>query len=328
MAVTGEGGRMARDVGVPPVRLPSVGDLDSARYDAQIPAAYRNDGNYKNLGSLSTLQYGDSIKWNPKPHVSTKTLPPFAYQNYFGKTLRDSEVQILENYSRSLPSTGFFYQDTYTASGPQTDLKKLYGFRFTYNPTTFGIQDTNDTTIDWTMAPAQKHTVLLTGTQNIGFTLYLNRIADMSALRQAKAEANYGALSRAYGGKISQDDIEGILERGTDYDLEFLYRVCNGEPKKGPAIRAGYTKGASSNFGWLAMTPVWLKLNQNMRFKGSITGMNIDHIMFTQEMIPMLTTVSISFARIPMLSLPDGGKAYQEKMRTDGYLQTPSTPEK
>jgi hypothetical protein len=56
---------------------------------------------------------------------------------------------------------------------------------------------------------------------------------------------------------------------------------------------------ATSDFGFLAPAPIWFRLHDNFKYKVVITSISVNHTMFTEKMIPVMTGVNISMMRIP-----------------------------
>lgn len=298
-----------KDAAAAAAKNAATAGADTERYEAMLESIVS--------GSLKAVNYKTGLRWNPPPHNVTKAYSPLAYQQYLSRAtgFRTERVDAIQRYERSFKNTGFLYQDVQTASGPRYNIAELYGFRFTYNPAKIEITDSNDPSIDWTLSAKQEHTKLLTGTQNITVELLLNRIPDMTAL------ANGQTGTKHYPVPLSETDVQGILERGTDYDLEYLYRVVNGDPRVGPSLNYASGAGASANFGWLTMVPVWMRLNKNMRFKGSVTNISVNHFLFNTQMIPMLTNVTLTFARIPVpTGIVQNDKLLQTNLQTSGFL--------
>ena len=252
----------------------------------------------------------DTARYNPPTHISTrrysKGLKTQALQpvgNYLYNPNVDLPGSISQNFQRVEvdPSVyaggklGRIVQDSGSASVVNTkDPKKLWGFRYTYNPTTISYQVQGNTSVDWTLS-SNDPAALLAGNIQVNFQLYLNRIADMTQLR-TNPNQGYGQPA------LSQEQIDGILNRGTEYDIEYLYRVCNGDPDtsfgKNPLLSYN---GTSSDIGILKMLPVWLYINDNMKLFGSIASINVNHAMFTLDMVPILSTVDITFVRYPAI---------------------------
>lgn len=217
-----------------------------------------------------------------------------------------SSASVLDSYYRA--ERGRIFQDSQGATvlntNPDKDLKvsgdtgvKQWGFRFMYNPTSFSYSSASNNQVDWTLG-SKDPTLLLTGNQTVEFELYINRIADMSFLRQIK---NLDDTKRAYPRALYQEEVDGILHRGTEYDIEFLYRVLNGDPLKDPLLFGPNYKGRTADFGFTTAVPCWLVLNDNLRYYGSVANFRVNHVMFDLNMVPMLTVMSVSFSRYPAL---------------------------
>jgi hypothetical protein len=59
--------------------------------------------------------------------------------------------------------------------------------------------------------------------------------------------------------------------------------------------------GVTADFGYTTGVPCWLVLNENLRYFGSVASFQVNHVMFDLNMVPMLSTVSITFSRYPAL---------------------------
>ena len=264
----------------------------------------------KVTGSAPPANPDLKARYNPPTHVSTRrytsglkmealqAVPGYSYNS--GADLPGS---IGQNFQRvevnpsifSGGKLGKIVQDPGSAAVVNTkEPKKLWGFRYTYNPTTIQYQVQGNTSVDWTLS-SNDPAALLAGNIQVNFQLYLNRIADMT---QLKTNPNQGYGQPA----LIQEQIDGILNRGTEYDIEYLYRVCNGDPDtslgKNPMLTYN---GTSSDVGILKMLPVWLYVNDNMKLFGSVASINVSHAMFTLDMIPILSTVDITFTRYPAI---------------------------
>ena len=225
------------------------------------------------------------LKRNPIPYSANSDLPGSISQQFQKATVDPSAY---------VGKLGRIIQDPNTATLVNIkEPKLLWGFRYTYNPTTIQYAVQGNTAVDWTLG-SNDPAALLAGNMQVTFQLYLNRIADMTQLKTNK--------SKGYVPSLSDIEVQGLLNRGTEYDLEFLYRVCNGDPDdslgKNPLLSYN---GASADIGILKTVPVWLYINDNMKLFGSITNMNVNHAMFTLDMIPILTTVDITFTRYPAI---------------------------
>jgi hypothetical protein len=197
-------------------------------------------------------------------------------------------------------------------------FKVPYGFRFHYNP-----QELNQTigtlqgiSPELMMSGKDQANMITAPTQSstISFTLYLNRIEDMNALANfvgsestvdtttaagiAAASArpiNTDADSKKfYPEEVSAADRRLIKDFGTMYDLEFLFKAVNGE-------MGGYTsplRGVkTADVGWLNGMAVEMHLGRKLRYLARIINISVKHILFTENMVPTLSIVSISAHR-------------------------------
>lgn len=243
----------------------------------------------------------DKIRYNPPNHFVTRSVAhgERTRESFERNGIITNVVGAQEALSTRNRRLGKIYQSEDGAAALNKPAKgelKFWGFKFSYNPQSIQYSTAVDTSIDW-MLNSKDPANLLGGNTQVSIQLYLNRIADMTELKKwNKAKASdYGTN---YPRALRKEEIEGILYRGTEYDLEFLYRVLNGDPGKTALLEYD---GKTSDFGYITGTPCWFHLHNNMRYYGSMANVSVNHVMFTQEMVPMLSTVDISFIRYPSL---------------------------
>lgn len=180
-------------------------------------------------------------------------------------------------------------------------FKVPYGFRFHYNP-----QELNQTigtlqgiSPELMMSGKDQANMITPPTQSstISFTLYLNRIEDMNVL--ANTTRTEPLITDAdsknyYPEVVTQADRKLIKDFGTMYDLEFLFKAVNGE-------MGGYTsplRGVkTADVGWLNGMAIEMHLGRKLRYLARIINISIKHILFTENMVPTLSIVSISAHR-------------------------------
>ena len=180
-------------------------------------------------------------------------------------------------------------------------FKVPYGFRFHYNP-----QELNQTigtlqgiSPELMMSGKDQANMITAPTQSstISFTLYLNRIEDMNVLANTTRTAPLieDADSKNYYPEVvKKADRDLIKDFGTMYDLEFLFKAVNGE-------MGGYTSplrlAKTADVGWLNGMAVEMHLGRKLRYLARIINVSIKHILFTENMVPTLSIVSISAHR-------------------------------
>jgi hypothetical protein len=191
-----------------------------------------------------------------------------------------------------------------------TSTKEIpnWGFRFTYNPSSISYSTTANTPIDWTLGTSDTANVL-GGPTSIAFDLYLNRIADLAELNLKNRPNNYPK-------PLSDVDALGLKTRGTEYDLEFLYRIVNGSPQETDLTS---TKQLTSDFGYITGVPFWLLLHDNMRYYVGLSTMSVNHVMFTTNLVPIFTVVSLTLTRYPVFDKT--GSGYIDRKQAEAYQE-------
>jgi hypothetical protein len=279
----------------------STKNYNKFRESKQSGSGCGDQGSQQNVATPTPTE--DS-RWNPPPHRDSRS-------NSFFEKLQTREYQ---NDKFNTPLTafkdftrGYIYQD---ANGAATlnknpdklkDLaavktaQRLWGFKFMYNPTTFSYSTASNNAVDWTLGQSDPAT-LLAGNSNVTFEVYINRIPDLKYLRLTSPKVPESTI---YKRPLTQVERDGILNRGTEYDIEFLYRVLNGDPLQ-KSLLLNYN-GVTADFGYTTGVPCWLVLNENMRYFGTVASFQVSHVMFDLNMVPMLSTVSVTFSRYPAL---------------------------
>lgn len=251
----------------------------------------------------------DSITYNPPAHYVSRGISHGVRVSDYETAMRDNKSIVIDTFKAnnvfsqfvdSRSNLGRIFQSQGAADAmnvaTQTKGKKpIWGFKFMYNPTSINYSVPMNTAIDWTLS-TQDPANLIAGNISVNFTLYLNRIADMTELMPLKGAPQM--YSKNYPRQLSKEEVEGILLRGTEYDLEYLYRAVNGNrDMKGNSLLT--YNGESADKGYITGVPLWFVLHDNMRYYGSLQNISVDHVVFTDKMVPMLSVVNISFLRYP-----------------------------
>jgi hypothetical protein len=270
------------------------------------------------------------ISANPPNHIWTRrpSLDELMTQNDSNFYVPDpaTAAQVLKTNSAAYSSVtathplGYIIQDVSTAQNLNIKTGKgknqVYQFNFTYNPTTISYTTSANTPIDWTLGNTTDPANVLGGPTIVTFDLYLNRIQDLSLLKR-------GYKAGAYPGKgLSDVDQKGLLNRGTEYDLEWLYRVVNGTPNKTGLLTYG---GETSDYGYITGTPFWLQFHDNMRYYGGLAGLSVNHVMFTKDMIPTLSVVSLTINRYPVFDQSSAKSTGWILQKEKEYLKSTTT---
>jgi hypothetical protein len=137
----------------------------------------------------------------------------------------------------------------------------------------------------------------LEGGSGLQFDLYLNRIEDMNYVRaDGSLRNNLGKDFNAtdiYSESVSTDDIKEIYNKGTMYDLEYLFKSVHGDWGSYKSALRGQT----ADIGWLNGVAVEFHLGSNMRYLCRINSVAVNHAIFNERMVPTLTTLHISASR-------------------------------
>jgi len=245
-----------------------------------------------NVTTTATLKSAETF--NPPPHIMTRHFSPIAW----GGT---------DSYDdgNSYNQLGMFYQDpdlvSNTAKVYDTKVQKFWGFRFIFNPTFYNYQMSQTNNVDWGRKN-ENNAVLITGGGTISLRLVLDRVADMNTVRRwvmNNRTATIGAPD--YPISLTPEQCEGILRRGTEYDMEYMFRVFNGNPEKAPLLGnpVGNLEMSTANLGFITSLPFIFKLNDQLRYKVILSSLTVQHDLFTKEMIPIRSLVDITLERIP-----------------------------
>jgi hypothetical protein len=172
-----------------------------------------------------------------------------------------------------------------------------YGFQFMYNPGTVNMSYTGAPNVDVALQASGTEKFNLMGTSStqstISFELILNRMFDM------KYYNTDGSLKEnattAYAGRLPTGlEQKAIFDKGTMYDVEYLLRTLLGY-----TLKSYLRDGDTADMGYLGARPVELHLGKNLRYLGTVTSINLRHVIFNENMVPLFSNLSISFARIP-----------------------------
>jgi hypothetical protein len=211
-------------------------------------------------------------------------------RNAFGTASETAKGTI--QMSRKFQDTTQFYNKKETSNRDLT----MYGFKFLYNP--------NEVSMGWGIAEGFNPEVLQSGADGgfgvigaglfqstVDFTLLLNRLGDMSYL-----DSN-GLVSPSinpYPGNFNTaEDLQMIYKKGTMYDLEYLFRTINGPN----AIYDSGLNGKTADRGYLTGSQVELHLGDGLRYSVRIGSISINHTLFNDRMVPLVSNVQLSCHR-------------------------------
>lgn len=197
-------------------------------------------------------------------------------------------IQMSLQYATKQSSANSISKNTYDDS--------LYGFKFLYNP--------KEVSMTWGIAEGVNWDVVATGldkstpiglglmTSTLSFSLLINRIGDMNFVDSNGLISGFD-INQIYPYYVSSNDLKIIYKKGTMYDIEYLFRTINGLN----SIYDSNLNGKTADQGWLNGTPVELHLGDGMRYLVRIGSMDVNHTIFNERMVPILSTINLTCHR-------------------------------
>jgi hypothetical protein len=194
-----------------------------------------------------------------------------------------------------------------TKSTEGVELKnddRKWGFQFLWNPSEISTNVARN--MDITPSAADTLRVVsgvFPGQETVNFNILLDRVNDFACIRSSKVK-DFNDFSKFYtasypgqGKQAFGEQLEALMRQGTMADLEYLFRAINGS---GMGVEKwGTLMGKrTANLGYLQPTLLGISLGpdrlNNLSYVGWLSNIAINHNMFTQDMIPMRTTVTLS----------------------------------
>jgi hypothetical protein len=256
--------------------------------------------------------------FNPYPHISTRhfsarvTGEDISYENanvydQLASFYVDPEiVDLPDKKQNELPG------------GKSAQLNRFWGFRFLFNPSYFSYNMSSNNQVDWTRPNENNAALVASGIGGtISVNILIDRVADMATMKQWKKNGGGSLPQGNYPVSMDAEQCAGILHRGTEYDLEYLFRVLNGNPQKVILMGESPKDGLellSANMGYITQLPFIFKISERQRYKVIMQSINVSHEMFTRDMIPIRTVVQINLERLPDLVSGDFKKFKQAEL--------------
>lgn len=201
-----------------------------------------------------------------------------------------------------------------------------YGFQFLWNPET--ISSAISRNMDVTPSSADRFRSVagaFPGQETYQFQIMLDRVNDFACIRSALGDSYQGTARRnvtnynnpntrhIYGdipqeflqyyknglGSLTTQKIADLAKFGTMADLEYLFKALNGDgASQDSGSWATLLRKKTANIGFLSPSLLAFRFGPNatqqLSFVGWITNLSINHTFFTEDMIPLRTTVSFS----------------------------------
>ena len=233
-----------------------------------------------------------------------------------------------------------FTTNSFDKSKVKFELQK-YGFKFLYNPTTvsmaWGLMSSMDPFYESTQMEKFQVVASSLMSSTVSFQLMLNRIKDFDyidgtglrggAIPQYVNTTTLSGIQAAsknnpYPETVPNKDLAEIYNKGTMYDLEYLFKTINGPD----GTFVSDLNGTTADRGWMRPTIVELHLGNSMRYRVRISEFAVNHLMFNNRMVPLLSTVTLTCSRFvdgPTIPRTDSNGASKT---TSGAVTWSSSP--
>ena len=273
-------------------------------------------------GTIKAI-HPDAYRSNPSLITSVYTQQTAQTLAAVGMPSKVDRGYIISN-ARMVPVQGAY---TFKESG------KLYAwkFNFLYNPAAVGTA----TSVNWDIPPVQsiladKVPVISPTGATLQFDIFLNRIDD-NAQHWSKISNTVPAWPGASQSKgtakkpHTPQSLRWLYQQyGTLADLEFLYRVINGNPV------GTVSRGITADWGHLFPVIVDVVLSPNaqaLKYTGYISDLSVNHVMFNPQMVPILSQVTVTLTRLMDIEDATGKFSwnYNQNSSTTSNASTSST---
>ncbi len=297
--------------------------------DKDLPVVPEDNGNGDDGGGEETPVY-NSISLKEAMKLKYKYNIPMVKSAYYQKSADHLQMTLARNPNWSMKRNGrkmwlgngggkgVIQADANFAANRGNDAIKdihgnvskfneLYGFRFLYNPMTvsmgWGVVQEVDPNIQ--SLGLDKSVAIAPGilSSTINFSVYLNRIEDMNHINEQGWRKPRGTTDIApinpwpmpgLPGSFN-DELKKIYKLGTMYDVEYLLSAMYPfQP-----IHKSTLMGKTADFGWLTGIACELHLGDGLRYRVRIGSIQVEHIMFNERMVPVLSELQISATRYP-----------------------------
>lgn len=248
---------------------------------------------------------GGSGGTSPSPQQGTSNLTISGADNYAqgldawtSTTASKGVIQMDVNSAFSIANSSMYNSKVYDGN--------LYGFKFLYNP--------KEVSMTWGVAEGQNWEGIAAGldpgtapsaalqNSTISFSLLLNRTADIGYLNSNGLKTGVTNPYPTFAiTKSLNEELAELYEKGTMYDMEYLFRTLTG---LNSTSYSGF-KGNTADQGWLQGFAVELHLGNRMRYLVRVTNVEVNHAMFDERMVPILSYVNLTCARFPYVKAGD-----------------------
>jgi hypothetical protein len=288
--------------------------LDSLVQNTESYLAFLNSQEKPNSTQSSAIEYTGTptpinYKFNLPPHTWSLPLRPGEIEP---EIVGSSTVYTNDSFHGFRRGRIWYWQTSADISKTTSDnsaatsgaekllLDRNYGFQFLWNPDAISVNVSRNMDITPNSADTLRVVAgVFPGQETVSLTIVLDRTNDFA---YAKATGTGAAEYYTAGFPLAakQDfntQLKTLLEQGTMADLEYLFRAINGSGS-GDKQWTTLLGKKTANVGYLQPTLLGVALGpdtqNNLSYVGWISNLSMNHTAFTQTMIPLRTTVTIS----------------------------------
>jgi hypothetical protein len=223
-------------------------------------------------------------------------------------------------------------QKTPVDQAQYTVADNYWGFQFLWNPERLDTLLTrNSSVVPSVQDKFAAQNGLFTAMESLQFTITIDRINDFACLKGLMSSGgsyqgsnfvpdNVAILNSAsekyytngYPGafQVKKDQLRDLMLKGTMADIEYIFRMLNGSGQSDSSgkslVWANALNRVTADLSFLSPTAVAIQFGPNensLSYVGWIDSMNIAHTVFTEDMIPIHSEVTVMFNAFSRVAL-------------------------
>jgi len=273
-----------------------------------MPARFSNDSTSPQLSSL-----GDSSSLLSPP--GGVDAPTYWSGTLFGDKPGRGVLRVNREWLKGILNSSEYKQGNLDTAeklagrsiGSRKKDRSLYGFRFLYNPEK--IQMAYDINADLHPGIIQtgedKFLPLTKSSSSVSVNIILNRMEDMKYRKDPRLAIQNQVYFTKGETTSLEDEIKELHEKGTMYDLEYLFKVLNSPH----ATFNSQLNGETADMGFIRPSILELHLGHRLRYPVRVVNLVIEHKIFDPRMVPIFSVVSITFGRFIEFETSDSAVA-------------------
>ena len=190
-----------------------------------------------------------------------------------------------------------------------SSLDTKWGFQFLWNPTQIGSSvQRNANLVPQAMDGFAGRAPLFPGTEALSFVAIINRVNDFACFKANPGQAPSHADMYSTSAGAPQNTyalITDLMSKGTMADIEYIFKMINGDGRNG-ATWTNVLGRKTADINFLAPTPIAVQFGPNadsLSYVGWVESVSISHQMFTEDMIPIHSEVTVNMSIYSQSSL-------------------------